>query len=68
MQISTIEYPALVYKSGKNNGFVANCIIKKLFGFGRTEQDAISNLESVLNSTSDEYFVKVKPMYHLMEA
>lgn len=68
MQISTVEYPALIYKSAKNNGFVANCIIKKLIGFGRTEKDAISNLESMLNSMNDEYFVKVKPMYNLMEA
>lgn len=65
MNCATIEYPALIYKNGKNNVFVANCIIKKLIGFGKTEQDAIENLESVLNTTNDEYFIKVKPMYHL---
>lgn len=65
MSCSTIEYPALVYKNDKNNVFVANCIMKKLIGFGRTEEAAIENLETVLSKTSDEYFVKVKPMYQL---
>ena len=66
MQVCTVEYPALIYKSTKNNGFVANCIIKRLIGFGRTEKDAIANLEAVLNSMNSEYFIKVKPVYNLL--
>lgn len=68
MHNTIIEYPALIYKSDKNNVFVANCIIKKLIGFGRTESDAIDNLQNILNTATgpcEEYFVKVKPLYSL---
>ncbi len=65
MNYSTIEYPALIYKNSKSHVFVANCIIKKIIGFGKTESEAIDNLQALLNNTSDEYFVKVKPLYQL---
>ena len=39
MTITEIQYPALIYKNNKNNVFVANCIVKKLIGFGHSEQD-----------------------------
>lgn len=56
------EYPAMVYKSHRNNVFVANCIIKNLIGFGKTEEDALENLkESLQGMTKDE--VVVTPMY-----
>lgn len=61
-----IQYPALIYKSKKNNNFIANCIIKNLIGYGRTEEDAIANLEMVLNKNSKEYPVKVKPVYQFL--
>ena len=51
MNQTAVIYPALVYKSKKNNVFVANCIIKKLIGYGQTEQAAIINLESNLTFT-----------------
>ena len=58
------EYPAMIYKSNRNNVFVANCIIKNIIGFGKTEEDAISNLkESLQNHSKDE--VVVTPMYGL---
>lgn len=61
--MTEIQYPALIYKTKGNNIFVANCIIKKLVGYGNTEKAAITHLESVLNRHSNEYPVKVKPVY-----
>lgn len=58
-----IEYPALIYKSKKNNHYVANCIMKNIISFGRTEMMAINNLEETLNELEKDYFVIVKPVY-----
>lgn len=66
MTCSSIEYPALVYKSPKNNIFVANCIIKKLIGYGQTEKAALMNLESVLKQNNTDYPIKVKPVYRYL--
>ncbi len=66
METIFIEYPALVYKSDKNNVFVANCICKKLIGFGKTEQDALINLEKLLNESDSDYPVKVTPKHILI--
>ena len=60
MSCITVEYPALVYKNNKNKLYVANCITKKLLGYGRTEEDAIVNLEAVLNKAVTDYPVKVR--------
>lgn len=62
----SIQYPALIYKNKNNNIFIANCIIKNLIGYGRNEEDAILNLEKVLNKNSKEYPVKVKPVYKFL--
>lgn len=66
MSQTSALYPALIYKSHKNNVFVANCIIKKLVGYGRSEKDAISNLEKILNTTNSDYPVKIKPVYQFL--
>lgn len=60
-----VEYPALIYKNNKNNLFVANCFIKNIVGMGRTEIEAIRNLENSLSISNEEYLVKIKPMYEL---
>ena len=36
--------------------------MKNLIGYGHTEEDAVLNLEKVLNSLSKDYPVKVKPV------
>ena len=61
-----IQYPALVYKNNTSNVFVANCIIKKLVGFGTSEEAAVLNLEKILNKQNTEYPVKVKPVYRYL--
>lgn len=61
--MTEIQYPALIYKSKGNKVFVANCIIKKLVGYGNSEKAAISNLEAVLNRHNNEYPITVKPVY-----
>lgn len=66
MQQTTILYPALIYKNKKSNVFVANCIIKKLIGYGRTEYDAVKNLENILNSRNPDYPVRVKPVHNYL--
>lgn len=56
------EYPAMIYKTNRNKTFVANCIVKNIVGFGRTEEAALDNLRDSLQSiTHDE--VVLKPMY-----
>lgn len=60
-----IEYPVMVYKSTRNNVYVANCIIKNLIGFGKTELDAIENLKNSLENISKGSKVKIKPLYGL---
>lgn len=62
MEVSIIEYPALVYQGNRNNVFIANCIMKNLVGYGHSEEDAITNLERALGEISEEYIVKVKPI------
>lgn len=59
------EYPAMIYKSHRNNVFVANCIIKNLIGFGKTEEDALENLKDSLQSMTKSEVV-VTPMYGLI--
>ena len=66
VNMTEIQYPALIYKIKSNKIFVANCIIKKLVGYGKTEKAAILNLESVLNSLNNEYPVTVKPVYKFL--
>lgn len=66
MSQTSALYPALIYKSPKNNVFVANCIVKKLVGYGQSEKDAISNLEKILNNSSSDYPVKIKPVYQFL--
>lgn len=56
------EYPAMIYKTGRSNAFIANCIVKNLVGFGKTEEAALNNLkESFKNVTQDD--VTIVPMY-----
>lgn len=62
MEYMTMQYPALIYKS-KNNTYVANCIIKKIVGFGKSEELAVLNLEKLLNKENTDFPVKVKPVY-----
>lgn len=63
MKNTNIHYPALIYKSKQGNVFVANCIIKNLVGYGHSEQEAVANLETVLNRLSSDYPVKIKPVH-----
>lgn len=65
MTCLSVEYPALIYKNNKNNLFIANCFVKNIIGMGRTEVEAIKNLENSLSLTNNEFLVKVKPMYEL---
>lgn len=66
MDYTSIQYPALIYKNHNSNVFVANCIMKKLVGFGHSEQDAISNLEKILNKGNADFPVTVKPVYQFL--
>lgn len=66
MNTTEIQYPALIYKSNRSNIFVANCIIKKLVGYGSSEKAAILNLEQILNKNVSDYPVRVKPVYKFL--
>lgn len=65
MSYIILEYPALIYKS-KNDTFVANCITKKLVGYGKNERAAVKNLEKILNSRITDFPVRVKPVYKFL--
>ena len=65
MTCMCVEYPALIYKNNKNNLFIANCLMKNIVGMGKTECEAIQNLENSLSITQSDYVVKIKPMYEL---
>jgi len=57
-----IEYPAMVYKNRRNNAYIANCIMFNLIGMGKTEADAIANLEKSMKDVLKEYEIIIKPM------
>ena len=65
MEYLCVEYPALIYKNNKNNLFIANCFVKNLVGMGKTENEAMENLEKSLSKIQNEYVVKIKPMYEI---
>lgn len=65
MELSIIEYPAIIYQGNRNNVFIAACIMKNLLGYGKTENEAVENLERALSEDHSEYIVKVKPMQGL---
>lgn len=58
-----INYPAMVYKNNRNNVYVANCIVKNLIGFGKTEEAALVNLRDSLQNLNKDCEVFVTPMY-----
>lgn len=58
-----IEYPAMIYKTNRNRTYIANCLIKNLIGFGRTEEEALQNLKKSLCSDVAICDVSVKPVY-----
>ncbi len=66
MSNTSILYPALIYKNNKTNVFVANCLIKNFIGYGQSEEAAITNLENILNRSSNDYPVKIKPVYKFL--
>lgn len=61
-----IEYPAMIYKTGK--GYMANCMVKNFVGFGQTEEAAVNNLRSALKSTEKLKEFCIKPVYGLLLA
>lgn len=61
------EYPAMIYKINRNKTFIANCIIKNIIGFGKTEEDAIKNLKESLESSAGSDF-RIKPVYGFLMA
>lgn len=63
--MAIIEYPAMIYKSNRNKVYVANCLVKNIIGFGKTEEDALANLKESLQGTTDKFEVAVIPMYGL---
>lgn len=61
-----VEYPAMIYKNGRSRTYVANCIVKNLVGFGKTEADALNNLKESLQNFTKTAEISVKPIYGLL--
>ncbi len=65
-----IEYPAMIYKANRNKTYIANCMVKNLIGFGKTEEEAISNLKESITKITDNFInevkseeINIKPIY-----
>lgn len=63
-----IEYPAMIYKTGRSNTYIANCMVKNLIGFGQSEDAAIKNLKDSLLSLAEEVDISITPIYGLSMA
>lgn len=67
-----IEYPAMIYKNGRNKVFTANCIVKNIVGFGKTEEEAINNLKTSLESCcvniTQSAEIIIKPIHGFLKA
>lgn len=63
--MSIEEFPAMVYKNNRSKTFVANCIVKNIIGFGKTEEDALNNLKDSIQNALHTCDVTIKPMYGL---
>lgn len=59
------EYPAMIYKSNRNKVYVANCIVKNIVGFGKSEDEAITNLKESLQHTIKDCEIVIIPSYGL---
>lgn len=57
------EYPAMIYRSNRNNVYIANCLAKNLVGFGKTEEDALNNLKSSIQNVCDICDISVTPIH-----
>ena len=57
-----VEYPALIYRKNRQKGYVANCFIENVLGFGKTEEEAINNLEKILQKWTKKINIKVRPI------
>lgn len=60
------EYPALIYKNQRSNVYMANCIAKNLTGFGKTEEEALSNLKETIETIQGLGEINLKPTYGLL--
>ena len=56
-----IEYPAFIYC--KNNVYIANCIVFNLISIGKTEFEAVKNLENSMGQVLIEYNISIRPVY-----
>lgn len=62
------EYLAMIYRDNRNKTYMANCIIKNVVGFGKTEEDALNNLKKSLQEVSEKCDITVKPMHSFLRA
>lgn len=58
-----IEYPAMIYKTNRNRTYIANCVVKNLIGFGKTEEDALNNLKESLQNLNSSDEISIKPIH-----
>jgi predicted RNase H-like HicB family nuclease len=56
-----IEYPAFIYK--KNKVFIANCVLFNLTTFGKSENEAVQNLQKSMQANLNEFTITIKPIY-----
>ncbi|MFH0702852.1 MAG: hypothetical protein V2B14_04860 [bacterium] len=58
----TIEYPAFIYQ--KKGVFMADCTLFNLAALGKTEIEAVENLQRSMNHVLHEYDILIKPIYN----
>ncbi|MBP7211965.1 hypothetical protein KBA27_03940 [bacterium] len=64
--MTTVEYPAMVYKNNRNRVYVANCYMKNVVGFGKTEDAAVQNLKTTLERIEKNCEIIIRPTHNLL--
>ncbi len=59
------EFVAVLYKSTKNNVFIANCYAMNVAGYGKTEETALQNLQKTLTEICGENEITISVLSEL---
>lgn len=59
------EYTAMIFKNTRSNTFIANCFMNNVLSFGKTEEEAITNLKDTIQGLTKTLDVTIKPLHKL---
>ncbi len=61
-----MKYPAVVYKNPRCHTYIANCVVKNLLGFGKTETEALDDLKKTIQKLNEKCEIILEPCYGLV--